>query len=211
MKPQEKPPVPPAGFTLIEVVLAMTIFALMATILYGAFALGHSAIERTRGRFDENQKLRSFSDLLAGYIRSSYPYRPSPQDPAVYYEGQERRLAFVSSISVAMGGRGMARVELSWSGSEDGEGALLLEEQVPVRLDGESEESGQRSRVVLDERVRDVRLAYLDPQGDGESWESEWSGGRNQALPRAVRLAYRTAAGREVQWTFPIMMTVLQP
>ena len=39
------------GFTLIEVVLALTIFALMGGILYGVFSLGHTAVEKSRGEF----------------------------------------------------------------------------------------------------------------------------------------------------------------
>src|SRR5574341_2208173 len=74
------------GFTLIEVVLALTIFALMGTVLYGAFSLGHSAVEKSQGSFDRNQKLRSVADLLGSYVRSAYPYRDSPQEPAVFFE-----------------------------------------------------------------------------------------------------------------------------
>src|SRR3972149_1598601 len=97
------------GFTLIEVVLALTIFALMGAILYGAFSLGHSVVEKSQASFEKNQKLRSFGDLLESYIRSSYPYRTSLKDPSVYYEGEEDHLTFVSSFSLAMGGRGMAK------------------------------------------------------------------------------------------------------
>jgi prepilin-type N-terminal cleavage/methylation domain-containing protein len=51
------------GFTLIEVVLALSIFALMGAILYGAFSLSHSAVEKSQASFERNQKLRSFTDL----------------------------------------------------------------------------------------------------------------------------------------------------
>src|SRR5438876_4964849 len=128
------------GFTLIEVVLALTIFALMGTILYGAFFLGHRAVEKSQGSFESNQKLRSFGDLLGSYIRSTYPYRASPQDPTFFFEGEEDGLTFVSSHSLAMGGRGMAKVHISLENKENGAQTVRLEENVPVRLGDENGE-----------------------------------------------------------------------
>jgi prepilin-type N-terminal cleavage/methylation domain-containing protein len=199
------------AFTLIEVLLALMIFSLMGTILYGAFSLGHSAVERTQGAFAKNQKLRSFGDLLGGYIRSTHPYRASAQDPAIFFEGAQDSLAFVSALSLAMGGRGMAKIEISVDGGEDEAGALRLTEQTPVRF-GEGEEAGEgapRSTIRLEEDVRELRFAYLDPESNDENWEEVWNGQERRMLPRAVRLSYRNKDGKEVRWVFPIMMSVL--
>jgi prepilin-type N-terminal cleavage/methylation domain-containing protein len=199
------------GFTLLEVTLALTIFALMGGILFGAFSLGLTAVERSEVHFERNQRLRSFDDLIGGYIRSSYAYRASPQDAAVYYNGGTDKLSFVSSYSLALGGRGMALVQLSWNGGENGEGAITIEEQVPVRFNDEDAlaELGQRSRVVIAERVRGLRLAYLDPQSADEQWEERWDAAEKRMLPRAVRLSYRLASGEEIRRVFPIMVAVL--
>ena len=197
------------GFTLIEVVLALTIFALMGTILYGAFFLGQSAVEKSQGSFERNQKLRSFGDLLGSYIRSMYPYRLSPQDPIFYFAGEETQLTFVSSHSLAMGGRGMAKIQLSVASTAKGEETIRLEEIVPVRVDDESEENGQHNTLVLQQGAREFRLAYLNPQGEEEKWEETWHGKEQKTLPRAVRVSYRDDAGKEVRWVFPVMMSVL--
>ena len=197
------------GFTLIEVVLALTIFALMSTILYGAFFLGHRAVEKSQGSFESNQKLRSFGELLGSYVRSTYPYRASPQDPTFFFEGEEDRLTFISSHSLAMGGRGMAKVHISLESQKDGAETVKLEENVPVRLDDESGENGQHNRMVLQEGAREFRLAYLNPQVEEEKWEERWNGNEQKTLPRAVRVSYRNGAGKEVRWVFPVMMSVL--
>ena len=47
----------PPGFTLIEVVLALSIFALIGAVLYGAFSLSHSAVEKSQASYEDNQKL----------------------------------------------------------------------------------------------------------------------------------------------------------
>ena len=197
-----------AGFTLVEVVLALAIFALMGGILYGAFALAHSAVEKSQVSFARNQKSRSVSDLLASYVRSAYPYRESLQDQTVFFSGETDNLTFVSAYSHGMGGRGMAKISITKDAGNAG-ASLRLEETVPVRLSEESGASGQSHSLTLQEDVKDFRLTYLDPQGDEETWEERWDGRERRMLPRAVRFSYRNENGKEVRWTFPIMMVVL--
>jgi type II secretion system protein J len=199
------------GFTLIEVVLALSIFAIMGAILYGAFSLSHSAVEKSQATFERNQKLRSFTDLLGSYIRSAYPYRQSAQDMTVFFDGQEDQLTFVSSLSLAMGGRGMSKIRVAWEGAEDGEGPIQLEEEVPVRfpMSEDRDYGGLRNDVVIQERVKDLRFDYLDSKSEEEKWEQRWDGRERLALPRAVRLSYRNREGQEIRWVFPVMINVL--
>ena len=200
------------GFTLLEVVLAISLFAVLGAILYGAFAVGHRAMEKTQAVFDGNQKFRSTVDLLGSYIRSSYPYRMSPQDPAVFYTGEETRAEFVSAFSLAQGGRGLAKIRIyAESGPHDAQ-VIKLEEQVPLRVNLEKDGGAAISNtVVLREGVSGFRLAYLDPQDEMENWRARWDQDEHKGLPRAVRLRYRNENGKEVQWTFPVMMMVLAP
>jgi prepilin-type N-terminal cleavage/methylation domain-containing protein len=199
------------GFTLIEVVLALSIFALIGAVLYGAFSLSHRAVEKSQASFDDNQKLRSSTDLLGSYIRSAYPYRESAQDTALLFDGQEDQLTFVSSISLAMGGRGMSKIRVAWERAQEGEGPIQLEEEVPVRLNVSEDHNpgGLRNEVVIQERVKELRFAYLDPKSEDERWEERWDGREKLALPRAVRLSYRNHDGKEIRWIFPVMISVL--
>ena len=197
------------GFTLIEVMLALTLFALLGTILYGAISLGHRAVEKTEASFEKNQKLRSAVDLLGTYIRSSYPYRLSPQDPTPFYSGEETELSFVSAVSLTMGGRGLAKIHLSWDGQDDGAGVLQVEEQVPMRVSDDS--GGYTNSIVLTDQIAGFRLTYLDPQNEKQDWVERWDPAERKTLPRAVRLNFRVHGDREVEWVFPIMMNVLAP
>jgi hypothetical protein len=80
-----------------------------------------------------------------------------------------------------------------------------------VRVNGDEIGGGQTHRMVLQERVRDFRLAYLDPQGDEEIWQERWEGRERRMLPRAIRLSFVDEGGRDVRWIFPVMMVVLAP
>ncbi|MBM4264490.1 MAG: prepilin-type N-terminal cleavage/methylation domain-containing protein [Deltaproteobacteria bacterium] len=163
------------GFTLIEVMLALSLFALLGVVLYAAMSLGQGAAKKTEAVFEKNQHLRSVMDLLGSYIRSSYPLRPAPQDASIYYQGEEKELSFISAYSVAMGGRGMAKINLRFDREGEGPGgALTLEEELPANADGGA--GAYRNSFTLREGVSDFRLAYLDPQLDKEDWAEKWDG-----------------------------------
>ena len=199
----------PPGFTLIEVVLALSIFALLGAILYGAFALSHNALAKSQAVAGRSQTQRSTADLLGSYIRSAYPYRSSPQEQTVFFAGESDSLTFISAYSHGMGGRGMAKIHITADENQNGQGPLSLEEATPVRVSGEEGATGPTQRLVLQERIRDFRLAYLDPQADQESWQESWDGQQRGVLPRAVRLSFVDEGGRDVRWIFPVMMVVL--
>lgn len=198
------------GFTLIEVTIAMTLVVFIAMILYGAFYIGQKAVERGRERTESSQRLRSIGEIFAGYIRSAYPYRSSPQNPSILFSGEQTSLSFVSALSSGLGGRGLAEITISWEGEGDGEGKLTLEEQMPVRPEGQ-ESGGYKNTVVLGEHVRAFRIEYLDPQSEDQPWVDQWDGTEKRILPRAIRLTQRGEKGQEVQRVFPIMMSVLAP
>jgi general secretion pathway protein J len=199
------------GFTLIEVVLALSIFALLGAILYGAFALSHSAVAKSQNAAERSQSLRSTADLLGVYIRSAYPYRSSAQDRAIFFHGESDSVTWISAYSHGLGGRGMAKIHIAADAGEKEESALILEESTPVRVGADDSGAGQVQRLVLRDGIRDLRLAYLDGQGDEELWEERWDGEERRMLPRAVRLTFVDQAGGEVRWVFPVMMVVLAP
>lgn len=212
------------GFTLVELVIAFAIMALMLVVLYGSFYLSERAVAKAAARADESQSLRTREEILAGYIRSAFPYRVSARDASVYFIGTDRDVEFVSSLSTGLGGRGMSRVKISSDLSNSG-AALWLDEEMPVRVgDKGSGGGGYRNNVLLAEGLRELRFEYLDPGTDqqqnqqlmsrpqlAENWVDQWDGKDKRALPRAVRLVFRGDRGEEVRWTFPIMIRVLAP
>jgi general secretion pathway protein J len=198
-----------SGFTLIELILAMSLTVMIVTLLYAAFYLGYRAMEKAGGRSELSQRLRSIENFLGGYVRSAFPYRESIRGSAIFFSGEQDRLTFISSSSLGMGGRGMSRVSLSWSEEEGG--VLILEEQIPVRLRSEEEENsaGYTNRMVLWRGVRELRIEYLNPQREGEEWTEQWDGEERRVLPRAVRVGLRAEGQEEIRWIFPVMMSVL--
>ncbi len=209
------PPPKRAGFTLVEVVIALTMLSIMVAILYGAFAVSERVTAKAQARADASQSLRTFEEVLGGYIRSAYPYRLSPRDPAIYFTGDDRGVEFISSLSTGLGGRGMSRVRISAEAVGSRGATLVLEEEMPVRVgDKAMGGGGYRNNILLANGLRGLRFEYLDPGSDPqkpqENWLDEWDGKQKRVLPRAVRIVYQGERG-DVRWTFPVMMRVLAP
>ena len=200
-----------AGFTLIEVVLALSIFALMGAILYGAFTLGQSAVMKSQKSAGESQKRRSGGDLIGSYIHSAFPYRDSPQDAAPFFDGEPNTVTFVSAYSHAMGGRGMAKIQISADEGADGRASLRLQETTPVRLNSDSGAAGQSQELVLEESVKQFRIDYLNPQIENDTWEESWDARERRSLPRALRFTYLDDQGIKISRTYPIMLMILRP
>ncbi|HTM08379.1 MAG TPA: prepilin-type N-terminal cleavage/methylation domain-containing protein [Verrucomicrobiae bacterium] len=210
-----EPPIDDGGFTLVELVLSMTLLAIMVGILYGSFFLSERAVAKAQARADHSQNLRTREEILAGYIRSAFPYRLSARDASVYFIGSDRAVEFISSLSTGLGGRGMSRVRIS-SDLASGGADVSLEEEMPVRVgDKSTGGGGYRNNILLAEGLRGLRFEYLDPGTDTqkfeENWVDEWDGKQKRALPRAIRLVFRGDRGEEVRWTFPVMIRVLAP
>jgi general secretion pathway protein J len=218
------------GFTLIEVTLAFTLLALMLLILYSSFALGSRAEEKVAVRVAANERIRAVEGLLAGYIRSAYPYRNAQGGAAagIVFSGAEESLTFVSALSLLSGERGLANVTITFTTDDEGKGVLRLQESLPVRLGGgqleesEAETSqapvvetrpeeigGITHDVVLAENLTLARISYLEVTEDTEEWVADWDGSQRQSLPKAVRIILEAGEAEPAEWVFPIMFRVL--
>src|SRR2546426_668793 len=142
-----------AGYTLIEITIAITLLALMVATLYGSFHLSEKAMVKAQARAVESQGLRTFDSVLRESVHSAYPYRPSLRDAGIYFIGDDRGVEFVSSLSTGLGGRGMTKVRISSELAGNRGATLTLDEEMPVRVGDKDSDSGggYRNSVVLAE------------------------------------------------------------
>ena len=66
-----------AGFTLLEMVLALVIFGMIAAIVYSAFYFGHRAVTSGERAADDNQRMRLAEEMMGRQVRSAVYYLPS--------------------------------------------------------------------------------------------------------------------------------------
>lgn len=200
-----------AGFTLLEIVLAMTMLALLSAICYGAFYVGIRAVERGEVAVVSAQRLRATSDVFTRQVRSVEPFPRADGFGEPYFVGTSTSVSFVTAAA-QLGGGGLAQVTYRL----EGDPPRLVLEEVPFfsaytvgRPGGESLLA--RTAVLL-EGVEGLEFKYLrrdeddceDCHCDHENWCSVWDTSPSRddpatLLPVAVRLYIAKVPGLDTE------------
>ena len=209
-----------AGFTLLEVLLAMTSLVMVTAICYAAFHLGMRAVERGEVAVVTAQRLRVASDVLIRQVKSAVPYPVRTEDDEVYpyFVGTANSMSFITAAALQGGGT-LARV--TYKLKEDRDQAcpnppcLMLTESPSFSSDGlgrdRLERAGERTTAVLD-GFRTLRFQYLLDDGSDTEWRSSWDAREEEILPNAIRITVDGLPGLEVDtWgqEIPIMVSTL--
>lgn len=190
-----------SGFTLLEVVLAMTLLALVVAICYGAFHLGIRAVEKGEVAVVTTQRLRVASDVIIRQIKSAVPYAVRNEDDDVYpyFEGSTTSMRFVTASGMQSGGS-LAVVEYRL---EQDPTRLVMQEGVAFSPDGLGRGklglSEERSVVLLD-GFRTVTFEYMLNDGADTEWRRSWDGHVEEMLPAAVRVMIDGLPGADSKW-----------
>jgi general secretion pathway protein J len=192
------------AFTLLEVMLAITILALVMTSVYATWNAGLSGWRRTTNVGDALQRQRIVMDTLSGLCSSIY-YTNSDID--VYVIIGERShgadsVSFITSSDVLLPPSeftiaGMRRVTLSLERDRDGHLFLAIANEIALKSDN----SPEPVKNVLSADVSGFTIRYRDPRDDG--WKEEWK--EKTLIPSALEftIAFGETGGR----TPPIVMT----
>jgi general secretion pathway protein J len=173
------------GFTLLEIVLALSIVAAMLAIVFGALRVGIRAWQGGEARTESLQHARSLSALFAQSIGGAVPYLNTAgggAQPEVLFQGEEERVSFATVAPPFPLAAAIAFTAVTMS-VDEGErpGFAIREKALP------NDDPFELSPPVLvDPSLTAIRFRYLrDAEG---SWEDRWDGAQERSLPRAVEV-----------------------
>ncbi|MEO0820412.1 MAG: prepilin-type N-terminal cleavage/methylation domain-containing protein [Pseudomonadota bacterium] len=180
------------GFSLLELMVAMTLLGLVGVMAADGLRFGRAAWERAESLGETTVETRAVQRYLARQIAASRPIRvrDGSRTPPVLFEGRAGSLAFAAPIRAHLAPRGDHLIGLSLE-----QGGLVLRW---VRL-GDRRPSlsaaGPGERLV--EEVAGFGLRYYGPAADGgpAAWQRAWIG--RETLPELVELAIAFEGGRE--------------
>ncbi len=169
------------GFTLIEMILAITIFSMVIAIIFSSFRLGLGAWEKGEKDIEFFQRVRAVSDLLSRQIRSTYPYEITPGTFDTHkrfyaFFGKSDSLKFVSYANLQKRSGGLSLVEI-WA--DDGKGLMQGENAALVSnlsdLDDIALRDEDRSLVICPD-VEKIEFRYFDrkKKDDEGDWLERW-------------------------------------
>jgi general secretion pathway protein J len=183
------------GFTLIEVLVAISILAILLTSVYGIFSSVSLARERLDADSAEYHRARVLFDRLGRELRGAY-FQAS--DPNLVFTGLktddgsfelELTTSAVSPLSET--GSGIAKVHylLAEDKEEAANGRVLLRSEHPVH-DSTDEETAGMMRLVPGIEAMSLRF-YANGQ-----WQTTWQA-RTSGLPELVEIALQLRTGGE--------------
>jgi len=184
---------PAAGFTLIEVMTAVTILAIMATV---TFTIVFGAVKRSRHidrRVELGTEAAAIVDLITEDIRGAYVR----QGVVPFFRGEDgfraedpadslsllTTAAFPVNPEVPAGGIG--EVEYFIIDGQNDAPVLMRREQIPAS--SPFEEGG--TAVEITDRIRSLNFTFSDGTDWFDSWDTEGAAGHESGkLPRQVRV-----------------------
>ncbi len=193
-----------AGFTLLEVIVTMTILGLILIIVFGAFRVGLSTWDRGERTREDYQRQRTATQLITRQIKSMVPYKiktEKAEGDYLAFDGKARSLKFVSTLSLKAArpnGFVFAIYEYKEGGSEGGR--FVAYEKRVVNKDFFEEGPKEEEGITVLEGISDVRFEYFreeDPEKTRtETWLEDWNAKEEKELPTALRMKITFKNGR---------------
>lgn len=181
------------GFTLIEVMVALTLLGIIASLLASGTRLSLDASARGNSKAEAIRTEQIERDVLRRQLQGALPFRywnrtESKREERVAFEGESDRIRFVSRHGTLEGPDSLPRwVELRKEQMPGGLTKLILEEHRILSPDNEPSETVMARSQALS--CDAIRFQYLDTTGQKPEWLAAWTGSDRKApLPFAIRI-----------------------
>jgi prepilin-type N-terminal cleavage/methylation domain-containing protein len=181
------------GFTLIEVLVSLTLMTLIGTVVISGLRTGMETTDRGSRAVRNLQRRQTVLAIIEAQVRSALPIQyaedASKPQQRVAFEGDGNRLRFVSNTSLWDGPDGIPRwIELDWSASSASVSRLRLREFRMLPPFNTPQSAPLHETDLLP--AISVEFAYLrHPRGtELPRWLDSWKPEGVGELPAAVRI-----------------------
>lgn len=181
-----------AGFTLIELIVALAILALLASMFPGAFAVGQRAWETVRRveRLDADAAARAFVEQR---LMEALPVRVADAGGVRHsgFRGEARRISFIAPSASGPAGGGLYQYVLSGERTGDRDALVLVQRPVSAAASLAPADAPR----VLREGLAGLRFRYFGRHDDDQErrWHDGWPDG--DRLPELVEIGETGGTG----------------
>lgn len=185
----------PSGFTLIELVLALSIVAIMVTMLFSGLRVGLRAWQSGEDRAGILQHSRSMTQMFEDALGGTYWYldllEQGANTPVLLFKGEKDRVYFVTGTPPLPPATPIPFVAVTLSIDQGTTPGFAIRQKALPNFDPFEEVAPS----VVDPTVTSLRFRYLRDAG---SWEEAWDAVEERSLPQAVEVTLRAMVnGRE--------------
>ncbi len=181
------------GFTLVELLVAISLLALMSSVLFGSLNLAGRSWDAGEAKAESTANMRLASDYLRTQLTAQHPQRMRKRlEFPLLFGGESDEIRYAAALPgrVGLGGIWYYRVVLAPVADKDTK-ALVLERVIPDLEDTAMPTFASAERSVLADDVKSLKFSYLglDANASPEmtpTWRDRWDNA--QQLPQLIRM-----------------------
>lgn len=179
------------GFTFIEMIVAVTIFAIIAVSIYSTFRAGVRLWSGVSPIINDKQSLRFFFNTISRDLKSSLAYSKE----GVNFEGENKKMSFITVIETSGQGPASTRMELARVIYKLDGASGSVKRGVATKLEGLSEDYAKFSNILNGIDDKDSGFEYCYKIGSSPTeyeygWKDEWDEKDRDSgkIPRGIRI-----------------------
>ncbi len=191
----------PPGFTLLELLISLTIIGLILVIVFGALRIGARAWEKGERDVEIRQRQRVVLDNIKRQIASTClrEIKAEAEKGAgkkrIFFKGDSEGMEFMTRVSMVPTTRsGMVYVKYVVSEEDGGDKKRLMLYEKDILFIKTEEDIGEQDEEDFFELIpgaEDIEFAYLkgpeDKDADPE-WQDTWDPDSDTGIPLAVKI-----------------------
>lgn len=169
------------GFTLVELIVALVLLALAASILFGSISLATQSWDRGEAKAEQTRQMRLATQFLRVTLHTAYPVRIQPTgESALPFAGTSDQISFPGQLPERVGG-GLYYFHLGLTPTDDSRSwKLTLQRVVPDYKSAEPPSFSDAETSVLAEGINSIKIQYYgSPFMEGAdlqppTWRDKW-------------------------------------
>ncbi len=187
-----------AGFTLLELMIAMALLGFILALLFGGMRLGARSWDAGELRAENTTRMALLQEFLRRELSQATPYRwKKKTDANLAFIGEPHSMKLVAPIAVRLGPGGLYLISLELVQHRDG-AQLVMKRTIPESDSGDFTALDAAEKVVLAEQAEALDFAYYGAETkDAEpQWFDKWESRDNQQrLPYLIRVRIKFSNG----------------
>ena len=186
------------GFTLLELMIALTLLALLSAVLFGSLRLARRSTDGGDAKVEAAASMRLAQEFLRTNLEAQHPLRMRKiVDSPLLFSGTRNQLRYAAELPPRVAGGGIWFYRLSL-GSDDARAPLTLERIVPDLAADAMPEFANADRSVLADGIAELTLGYFGRDADAATnvaptWRDHWDD--VQQLPMVIRIDVKPKQG----------------
>jgi general secretion pathway protein J len=186
------------GFTLIELVIALALMALIAALMFGSLSMAARSWDGGEAKANDVSSMRQTQAFLREQIEAELPLRVKKAvELPLMFAGEHDEIRYAAALPprVQDGGAYFFRLAVVQRGDKS---QLVLERTIPDPAATQNPEFTAAEHSVLADGIAELRISYFGRDAnaadvDTPSWRDRWDD--TQRLPLLMRIDVKPVKG----------------